>query len=57
MFPLVENDFKIYQENAKQAAFSDAKPNEDVIARLKFALEYLDAKEVDKFAKLYLLEH
>jgi len=38
VFPLVENDFKAYQANAKLAAFGDAKPNEEVIARLKFAL-------------------
>lgn len=57
IYPLVEKDFVEYQKNAKEAAFSSTKPNDDVIKRLRFALKNLDAKEIDKIAKNYLLEH
>lgn len=57
IYPLVEEDFKLYQQNAKQVAFGDAQPKHDVISRLKFALTTLDKKEIDKIASKYLLEH
>ena len=57
MYPLVEEDFKLYVQNAKDVAFGDAHPNTDVIKRLKFSLSFLDKEKVDKIAKMYLLEH
>lgn len=31
--------------------------NEDIVGRLRFAIENLDREKVDKIAKQYLLEH
>ena len=54
---LVEEDFKIYQENARQCAFGDATPQTEAIKRLRFALKCMDPEKVDPVARKYLLEH
>jgi hypothetical protein len=38
VYPLIEQDFKAYKENATKVAFEDAKIDEAVVKRLQFAL-------------------
>ncbi|CAL6101913.1 Conserved_hypothetical protein [Hexamita inflata] len=54
---LVKEDFKAYNKNAKECAFGDAVPNVEVIDRLKFALQFLNAEKVNELAKEHILEH
>ncbi|CAL6113940.1 Conserved_hypothetical protein [Hexamita inflata] len=57
IFDLVKQDFKIYNQNAKECAFNDAVPNIEVIDRLKFALQFMNAEKVNEIAKEHILEH
>ena len=57
VYPLIEQDFKAFKENAFKVAFEEAKIDYVVIKRLQFALSFFDKKKIVKLGQPHVIEH